>query len=586
MIPASLTYEGDRIAVQFGFNRTLIAEVKAMEGARWHGFETPKRKIWTIKDSPRNAFQLAYLQGKNPYAHYDKDILENSYERPLYEHQGEIADFMLTRHYCVIAADCGVGKTLSAIEAMERAKVATCWYVAPRSALRGVDRELKQWDCKIKPTMMTYEGLTKTMKNWQSSKAPQFVVFDESSRVKNSTAQRSQAALALANGVREDWGDDGYIILMSGTPAPKSPVDFWHQCEIACPGFLKEGSQNKFKRGLAVIVEKETFVGGGTYPHIVSWLDDEKKCAVCGEVHGTIDLDCDHAFVPSVNEVARLYKRMQGLVLVKSKKDCLDLPDKIYRTIELEPSKSMINVARTIVKTASTTIKGLILLRELSDGFQYQEKHVGDTICSVCNGAKTVPSPLDDSKIVDCDGCGGKGTKKKFERTTIQCPCPKDEALRDLLDEYGEVGRLVIYGGFQGSIDRIEEIVKGVGWETITVDGRGWRSSLEGDPLTNFQDCQVDIPKLAFIAQPSSGGMGITLHASPAIVYYSNDYNAESRLQSEDRIHRAGMDTNIGATIIDLLHLPSDQLVLDSLKKKRRLQSIALGQLAECYENL
>lgn len=73
--------------------------------------------------------------------------------------------------------------------------------------------------------------------------------------------------------------------------------------------------------------------------------------------------------------------------------------------------------------------------------------------------------------------------------------------------------------------------------------------------------------------------MGLTLTASPSIVYFSNDFNAESRIQSEDRIHRPGMDVNRGATIYDLIHLPTDRTVLENLKAKRVLQDMTLGAL-------
>ena len=66
--------------------------------------------------------------------------------------------------------------------------------------------------------------------------------------------------------------------------------------------------------------------------------------------------------------------------------------------------------------------------------------------------------------------------------------------------------------------------------------------------------------------------MALTLTASPTELFYSNDFNGEARFQAEDRFHRAGMDKNRGATIIDFVHLPSDQLVLDNLQKKKDLQ--------------
>ena len=38
-----------------------------------------------------------------------------------------------------------------------------------------------------------------------------------------------------------------------------------------------------------------------------------------------------HLFEESENEVARLYDRLKGLATIVHKKDCLDLPDKVYK---------------------------------------------------------------------------------------------------------------------------------------------------------------------------------------------------------------------------------------------------------------
>lgn len=594
-IPVTLFYDDDKIYIKFQFNRKLIAEVKAMEGNHWHGYDEPNpRKIWSIADSQRNAFQLSYLQGNNPYAKYDVEIIEHDYERPLYIHQGEFANFALTMRQCIISGEMGTGKTLAAIEVMERSGFPgnEWYYVAPKSGLKAVEREFRIWKSMVYPKMMTYEKLVKTMKKWpEGQKAPRGVFFDESARAKNPTAQRSQACKILADGIRGDWGDEGYIILMSGAPAPRSPADWWHQCEIACPGFLKEGSLMKFKKRLAIIVEKESERAGGVYPHLESWLDDSKKCATCGQfadnpVHSQFYKE-NHKYQSSKNEVSFLYERMKGLVLVRFKKDCLDLPDKQYRIIELEPSQKILNLARSILAKSSTVISGITLLRELSDGFQYQKIEDGTEICSVCKGNKKISDPLNEDELVDCDGCGGKGKRKKYKRTANQVECPKEGAIRDLLDELSDVGRIVIYAGFTGSVDRCVEICKAMGWDTIRVDGRGWQvnSALDpdnsGDPLDIFQDQLDKYPRVAFVGQPGAAGMGLTLTASPVIVYYSNDFNFENRVQSEDRIHRPGMDLNRGATIIDLIHLPTDQLVLDNLQKKKRLQAMTMGEMVE-----
>jgi hypothetical protein len=125
-----------------------------------------------------------------------------------------------------------------------------------------------------------------------------------------------------------------------------------------------------------------------------------------------------------------------------------------------------------------------------------------------------------------------------------------------------------------------------MGWQHIKADGKGWSTtvgSVRGgkDMLKMFQEKEKSVERLAFIGQPGAAGMGLNLTASPSIVFYSNDFNGDSRIQAIERIHRPGMDINRGATIYDLIHLPTDQYVLDNLDKKVKLQGITLGRMVE-----
>lgn len=649
-----------RIEVRFHYNKILLEEIKAFETARWN----PEKKCWTIKDTPRNHFQLDYLQGKNPYARFDKPLVEYTPDhRPVMKHQIMMVRAGLTYHTHILGAQMGTGKSLAAIRIMELSGFKDWFWVAPKSALRAVQLECEKWNCSVKPTFLTYEALKKMIENWPKDKlAPHGVIFDESSRAKNPTAQRSQAALELANGIRKDWGDDGYIIEMSGTPAPKSPADWWMQCEIACPGFLREGTIEKFKKRLGLIIMKES-IAGGTYPELVTWLDDEKKCLTCGQLethlcHDPIALVTPevgnyHLFVKSKNEVAFLYERMKGLVSIFFKKDCLDLPEKRYEVIRCKPSPSILRSASIITARSSTVVGAMTLLRELSDGFQYNEEETGTTQCSLCKGKLKIQSPIkkvgeqnfynampdpdtpevdnaDDGVIsppwgpederyddtsdpspkleqltgatevevdeyedgeIPCPKCGGSGETATYKRTAIQVPCPKEDAVRELLDLHDEVGRTVFYAGFSGSVDRVANICRKAGWQVIQVDGRGWKCTLgpmkETDMLKKFQEGSTnDCPRLAFVGQPSAAGMGITLTKSAMICFYSNDFNSESRSQAEDRIHRPGMDYNRGATIYDLIHLPTDERVINNLQKKKDLMHMSMGEIKAALEQV
>jgi len=931
-VPVTLKWEGKLLFIRSGFNKKLIEELKAMDGAKWH----PDRKEWSINATDRNLFQVEYLEGKNPYAAYDQELIPLQSKRQLYGHQVVGLRHFITRKHCIYAAEMGTGKTLAAIEAMESTAASTGainWiWVGPRSAINAVKLEFKKWNALINPEFVTYSSLKSFLMNLHYT--PHGVVFDECSRIKNPTAQRSVAAFDLANIVRSK---NGYIFLMSGSPAPRNPCDWWHLCEVACPGYLREGNIMKFKNRLAVIENRES-ISGGVYPHLVTWLNDERLCKHCGRVQEDPVHDLKnmvagdtlfHRWEPSKNEVRYLGERMKGLVIVQFKKDCfggetkyltksglkrfidtvgtkqfvltynsigaeyieseikyfgkaptykitfgdrsevtttlnhnwmfqekgiipflrrkttqqlkigktelplilqslsnfseegyahgfvygdgwichtpestrihlygehdkdmipllskfgnrsdvsvfnpkmgcshivpvinsmpkhwkelpyeqskeyitgfilglicadgcinkseirlyqadlsqiekikelaiacgfrcypvklsrtispidgsykplywfnissynltkemflrkdyadkliinhknkcitvkkieptgqiedvycavvpkthnlvlennvitgncLDLPDKIYRIVKCEISASTKRVMDTIVKTAPRAITALTLLRELSDGFQYKEKETDNLItCPTCKGASvfedvdvekckemnidyTNPTVQIPMKQTTCTRCK-EGKIKAVERVTEYVKTPKEEALKDIIDEHEEVGRLVIYAGFTGSIDKIVSIVQAMNWKWIRIDGRGWHTNCtkpdgtlikESEMLEAFQDGLDEYPQLAIIAHPESGGMGMTLTASPTIVFYSNDFKAENRIQAEDRIHRPGMDKQKGATIIDIVHLPTDDYVIENLKKKRELQALSMERLKEYLDS-
>jgi SNF2 family DNA or RNA helicase len=582
-------YDAKHLKVTFGWRpgpewSALKDEIKAMRGARFHKGDSGP--YWTIEKCDRNNWTLDYLDiGRpNPYKPYDEALSELLVgTRRLYEHQCVMLTHAFLKKRVILAAEMGTGKTLVVIELLEKVNPRLAWYIAPKFALHAVAMEFNKWKAKVRPMFLSYDQLKKVVANWETGKAaPNFIVFDESAYLKTPTSQRSQYAQILADGMRQDHKDP-YIILMSGAPAPKSPEDWWKQCEIACPGFVKEGHPGTFKNRLALIIQEASFAGG-SYPKLITWYDDERKCKSCGALSNTPQhmegFVGYHKFVPSINEVAKLYDRLKGLVLIQFKKDCLDLPDKIYREIAVPMSQATKRAMRTIIDTSPTTIEALTRLRELSDGFQYtmEQDDTKFVVCPRCKGTR-IAKEYEPEREITCPNCDGEGVLGKEVRKATLCDCPKDEIVADLLEENEQYGRIVIYAGFTASVDRCVELCKKHKWSVLRVDGRGmWTSEPMSEPLMAFQDPQRAIDKLAFVAHPATAKTSLTLTASSMIIYYSNTFVGDDRIQSEDRIHRIGMDVNRGATIVDLIHLPTDKYVLDNLKNKKRLQGITLGE--------
>lgn len=348
-----------------------------------------------------------------------------------------------------------------------------------------------------------------------------------------------------------------------------------------------------------------------------------------------------HDFVPGINEVEKIFDRLHGLVGIWRKSECTDLPPKRYEEIVLEPSRETLNAASLIVQNTIRAADALIRLRTLSDGFLYSEIGTGEyKPCKGCKGTGKVfeyfeednpydiilpeeveggfryiweECPPDEDPItfvpaiigqreaifkkreIDCFTCQGRGEIEVMTRKISEVPCPKVDLLKELLEQHEEVGRFNIYAGFEGSILRCVRTCLQAGWAVIRADGKAKTMqrptgevldlSFE-EMLYLFQEEYTEWPKISFVGQPGAAGLGLNLQASPTTFFYSNDFNADSRIQAEDRGHRFGMDKARGGRIIDCIHLPSDQKVIESLKKSKELQLMSMKCLQELYKDV
>lgn len=642
LIPVEITEENGRWFFAFGYNKDLLDEIKtSFENRKWHGFEEVNpRKVWSAPITRRNKFVLDYLKdkyGSNPYKRFLEPVppelieqikkhCKNRNVNP-FSHQIDGIAHGLHKKQFILAYDMGLGKTFISFMIMEMSGVKNWLWCGPKSALRAVQEEKRKWQPRVEINFSTYEDLKKIVTNWPKGyKAPRGIIFDESSKLKTPTAQRTVAAHHIADSAYSDWDGDCYIGLLSGSPAPKSPVDWWSQCEIAASGYIREGSEFLFKERLGLIENREG-PSGGSYPQLITWRDDENKCATCGQPKASHATVVDHPFQKSINEVAKLHRRMKGLVDVKLKKDCTDLPDKYYEIARCDPSEAILNAAKLITIKSRRAIEALTLLRELSDGFQYRDSTDGTTKkCPLCDSRKVChewydqdneddwvdPTDAIDGKKriyneegfevevvnygryktreVPCTYCKGQGHVPNVIREVVQVPCPKDSIFKDELDLHLDIGRFNIYAGFTASVDRLVGIAQASDWATIRVDGRGWLGQLpdgkiiqESNLLQLYQEGQSKLPRIVFIGQPGAAGMGLTLTASPTTGFFSNDFNGESRIQAEDRGHRLGMNRERGGRILDMFHLSSDEYVYNNLKKKKDLQKLSITGLQELF---
>lgn len=594
--------------------------IKTMQDRKWHGGRPPawdrEHMYYTCPKSSRNLFNLEFyrLDTPDPYSPYKVDLvpfgLEARYNKRIGEvvlpfpHQQAMADHWWTRKRCHIAAEMRTGKTLPTLSVVERLQKYT-WFVAPRSAIAGVKTEIYEWDLQIDPVFMTYQELVKYMEIGGMS-PPEVVVFDECSKIKNWAALRTQAAFNLTEAMRKEY-DDPFIMAMSGSPAPKTPVDLWSQLEVVCPGYIKEPNPKDLEARLSLIEYRDSETGG-QYPNRICWFDREglcKKCGVpqeehtaqghtfvapteqdnpyaysacslCGQDEASHYLT-DHMYEPCKNEVEEFGKRLKGISIKFLLDECVVLPPPVIEIKDLKPPVAIQKYAKMIRNSGQQPVGILNDLLQLSAGFYYKmmPHETEQVVCTMCEGE------LVDPEGNTCTRCNGSGLSPRMLRKSVEVECPKDGLLLELLEECEESGRLVVFASFQGAVDRIKRICEEQEWKTICVDGRGWISEFGSDfeclKEFNANPLHRTCEKIVFIANPGSGGMGFSLAAASVILYWSLSFNNEDLLQSIKRCTTLSMKK--GCKVVFAEQLSCDTLVRQSNENKTNLQTITLKEL-------
>jgi len=145
--------------------------------------------------------------------------------------------------------------------------------------------------------------------------------------------------------------------------------------------------------------------------------------------------------------------------------------------------------------------------------------------------------------------------------------------LMSILDE--TEGKAIIWANYQLSVGEIiQRIIKEYG-EDSYVHYYGLTS--QEDRQDNIRKFQNDPNCRFIIGTPQTGGYGITLTQAHTVIYYSNSYDLEKRLQSEDRAHRIGQKKTV--TYIDLIAEDTvDEKIVKALRDKINIASEVMGE--------
>ena len=305
-----------------------------------------------------------------------------------------------------------------------------------------------------------------------------------------------------------------YRRIMTGSPVTKSPLDLFSQIQFLDPYLIDQQSYYSFRARYAVVVQRS--VGTHSFQHIVKYQ--------------------------RLDELQEKIKNFSTRIL---KSECLDLPEKLYtkRVVTMTPEqlKAYVEMKKSALAflennkmmTAATVLTQLIRLHQIT-----------------CGHVKT-----DDGEV------------KAIKNNRIH-------ELLNVLEETG--GKVIIWAVYRHDIRAIEKAIGDIyGKESVASYYGDTKDTIRQSIVDRFMD--VNDHLRFFVGNPKTGGYGLTLTSSHTVVYYSNDYSLEVRMQSEDRAHRIGQTSKV--TYVDLMAEHTiDEKIVKLLNAKIDLASQVMGE--------
>jgi SNF2 family DNA or RNA helicase len=247
--------------------------------------------------------------------------------------------------------------------------------------------------------------------------------------------------------------------------------------------------------------------------------------------------------VDKFKNLGELSDQLKGFSYRVLKEDCLDLPEKNWtkRQITLTPDQRKLYIQ--MKQTALAQLNGKVT-STVTVLTQLMRLH--QITCGHFTADDGTTQPIDNNR------------------------------LNELMNVISEMeGKAIIWAHYQYDITNIiREIVKVHGPGSV-VDYYGLTPQDERqDNIRKFQD---DDKCRFIVGTPATGGYGITLTAANTVIYFSNGYDLEKRLQSEDRAHRIGQKKNV--TYVDIIAEDTvDEKIVKALRDKINVASQVLGE--------
>jgi len=307
-----------------------------------------------------------------------------------------------------------------------------------------------------------------------------------------------------------------YRRIMTGSPVTKSPMDLFQQCGFLSYDLLGHTSYYTFQNRYAIIQERKL---------------------------------SSHSFrqVLGYKKLDELQEKLTQFSFRVTKDECLDLPDKVFLRREVRLTHEQLKLYQQMQKQAMAALAGDIssTVNALTQIMRLQQ--------IVCGHIT-----MDSGEVVALE----------------------NHRMDELMDAIAESqGKIIIWAHYRHDIAAIRvRLQKEYGMNAVATYYGDTPDEERPLIVERFQDPKSELR--FFVGQPRTGGYGLTLTEAHTMIYYSNGYDLEVRLQSEARIDRAGQVNKM--TYIDLVAPNTvDEKIVDALIKKMDIANEVMGEKAK-----
>ena len=337
-------------------------------------------------------------------------------------------------------------------------------------------------------------------------------VVDESTTIKSMKAQRTKALLKLRDKM-------DYRRILSGTPITQNPLDLYSQTEFLSRGLLGFRTYTEFRSYYAIMMNI-TISAGRSFPKILGFrnLDNLRS------------------------DIQKFGSRI-------TKKECLDLPEKIYEMWYVDHTPEQHQIYHQLRDEAVVSFEN-------------------GEISSITEALTAV---LRLSQV-------NSGFLKGDDGGIHRIPSMRSQALIDVIKQVE--GKVLIWARFHEDMNQIREaLTNEFGPNSFGFYYGETSDKQRAETLRRFR---LDDTCRFFVGSQAAGGMSLTLTEASTVIYYTNDYSLHNRLQSEDRAHRIGQRNNV--TYIDLVTPKTiDEKILKAIRSKKDLASSVLDDFRELF---